>query len=129
MSQEFEYLTPDDLLHLATLLLGDPPPVRDAGLLGAASARPQTTVFGRDAYEDVWTKAASLLQSIVKNHALVDGNKQLGWLATAVFLELNGAAAVGASNNDVYSLVIRVAASHDTVDEIAVGLRRIVLDR
>ena len=129
MSQEFEYLTPDDLLYLATLLLGDPPPVRDAGLLGAASARPQTTVFGRDAYEDVWTKAASLLQSIVKNHALVDGNKRLGWLATAVFLELNGEAAVGASNNDVYNLVIRVAASHDTVDEIAVGLRRIVLDR
>jgi death-on-curing protein len=129
VSQEFEYLTPDDLLYLATLLLGDPPPVRDAGLLGAAAARPQTTVFGRDAYEDVWTKAASLLQSIVKNHALVDGNKRLGWLATAVFLELNGVAAVGASNDDVYSLVIGIAAGHDIVDEIAVGLRRIVLGR
>ena len=26
---------------------------------------------------------------IVNNHALVDGNKRLGWLTTAVFLELN----------------------------------------
>ena len=53
---------------------GDPPPVRDVGLLGSAAARPQTTVFGEDAYPDIWLKAAALLQSVLKNHALVDGN-------------------------------------------------------
>lgn len=53
------------------------------GLLGSAAARPQTTAFGEDAYQDLWTKAAALLQSILKNHALVDGNKRLAWLATA----------------------------------------------
>ena len=128
MTQEFEYLTPEDLIHLAALLLGDPPPVRDIGLLGAAAARPRTTVFGKDAYEDVWTKAAALLQSIVKNHPLVDGNKRLGWLATAVFLELNGVQVVTASNDHVYELVIRVAAGHDTVEQIAGALRDIVVD-
>ncbi len=127
MTEEaFEYLTPEDLIHLAALLLGDPPPVRDMGLLGAAAARPQTTVFGEDAYPDLWAKAAALLQSIVKNHPLVDGNKRLGWLATAVFLELNGIGAVRATNDDVYDLIMGVAAGHDAVDWIATALRRVV---
>ena len=128
MTEEaFEYLTPEDLVHLAALLLGAPPPVRDMGLLGAAAARPQTTVFGEDAYPDVWEKAAALLQSIVKNHALVDGNKRLGWLATAVLLELNGIEAVRSTNDDVYDLVVNVAAGHDSIDRIATVLRDVVL--
>jgi death on curing protein len=125
--EAFEYLTPEDLVHLAALLLGAPPPVRDMGLLGAAAARPQTTVFGEDAYPDVWEKAAALLQSIVKNHALVDGNKRLGWLATAVLLELNGIEAVRSTNDDVYDLVVNVAAGHDSIDRIATVLRDVVL--
>ena len=122
----FEYLDTGDLLGLARLLLGDPPPAGDMGLLGAAAARPQTTVFGDDAYPDVWTKAAALLHSLVKNHPLVDGNKRLGWLATAVFLELNGVAATDASNDDVYDLVIGAAAGNDSVEEIATAIRALL---
>ena len=48
------------------------------------------TVGGRNAYPMSRTKAAALLQSIVSNYALIDLNKRLGWLATAVFLQLNG---------------------------------------
>jgi death on curing protein len=99
---EIEYLDVEDLVDLARMLLGNPPPIRDVGLLGAAAARPQTTVFGEDAYPDIWVKAAALLQSVVKNHPLIDGNKRLGWLSTAVFLELNGVPTHRASNDDVY---------------------------
>ena len=53
------------------------------------------------------------MQSVVNNHALIDGNKRLGWLATAVFLELNGASVTAAPNHDVYELVMRVAADDD----------------
>src|SRR5215210_6679086 len=126
---DVEYLDVEDLVDLARLLLGDPPPIRDMGLLGSAAARPQTTVFGDDAYPDVWSKAAALLQSIVKNHPLVDGNKRLGWLATAVFLELNGIDAVQASNDQVYDLVVDVAGGHQSVGEIATALREIVTGR
>ena len=126
MTGPFEYLTAEDLVHLAILLLRDPPPIRDMGLLGAAAARPQTTLFGDDAYPDVWTKSAALLHSIVKNHPLVDGNKRLGWLATAVFLELNGVAARSAANDDVYDLVVGVAAGHDSIDNIATALLDVV---
>lgn len=111
MTEPVEFLDLDDLLELARRLLGDPPPVRDVGLLASAVARPQTTVGGEDAYPTIWEKAGALLQSIVGNHALVDGNKRLGWLATAVFLELNGASVSRAGNHDVYELVMEVASS------------------
>ncbi len=125
MSKQFDYLDLDDLLGLAERLLGSNPPIRDLGLLGSAVARPRTTAFGADAYPDIWTKAASLLQSIVKNHALVDGNKRLGWLATAVFLEVNDASLSSAGNDDVYELVMSVASGDMSVDQIAASLHRL----
>lgn len=126
MTAPVQFLDLDDLIDLARELLGDPPPVRDIGLLGSAVARPQTTLFGEDAYPDLMTKAAALLQSIVKDHALVDGNKRLGWLATAVFLEINGTKASRARNDDVYDLVMHVASTNPPLDEIASLLERVV---
>lgn len=125
-ANDIEYLDVEDLLTLARRLLGDPPPVRDLGLLGSAAARPAASAFGEDAYPDIWLKAAALLQSLVKNHPLVDGNKRLGWLSTAVFLEFNGVGATQASNDDVYEFVMEVAAGQLSVEDIATRLRRIV---
>jgi death-on-curing protein len=126
MCEPIVFLDLDDLVDLARALLGDPPPIRDVGLLGSAAARPQTIAFGEDAYPDLVTKAAALLQSIVNNHALVDGNKRLGWLATAVFLELNGIKASRASNDDVYEFVVWVAATNPDLDHITTRLLRVV---
>lgn len=128
MSEEFEYLDIEDLLGLAVALLGDPPPLRDLGFLESAAARPRASAFGKDAYPDRWSKAAALLQSIVKNHPLVDGNKRLGWLATAVFLELNGVQATTAANDAVYDTVMKVAAGQLDVQEIAEALKNIIGD-
>ena len=125
MTGPVEFLDLDDVIELACRLLGDPPPIRDAGLLGSAVARPHTTVAFEDAYPTIWLKAAALLQSIVCNHALIDGNKRLGWLATAVFLEINDASVAAAANDDVYDLVMGIASSSSSVDEIADRLRRL----
>lgn len=123
MSGQVEYLELEDVVALAAILFGDPPPIRDIGLLGSAVARPRTSAFGQDAYPDILTKAAALLQSIVNNHALIDGNKRLGWLSTAVFLEVNGVKALRISNDDVYEFVIWVAATSRAIEEIVVRLR------
>ena len=123
---DVEFLDLDDVLDLARRLLGDPPPVRDVGLQTAAVVRPQTTVGGEDAYPTIWLKAAALLQSVVGNHALVDGNKRLGWLATAVFLEINQSSVARADNDAVFELVMRVARSELDIDEIAGELQRLV---
>lgn len=126
MNAPVEYLELDDLVELARALPGDPPPIRDIGLLGSAAARPQTTLLGEDAYPDLMTKAAALLQSIVNYHALVDGNKRLGWLATAVFLEINGTKASRAHNDDVFELVMHVTSTDPPLDDIATRLQRVV---
>ncbi len=123
MNETFEFLDTEDLVELARRLLGDPPPMRDIGLVGAAAARPQASAFGEDAYPDVWSKAGALLHSVVNNHPLVDGNKRLGWLAAAIFLELNNASVRTASNDAVYDLVMTVAATDIAVDDIATALR------
>jgi len=126
VTDDIEYLDVDDLIGLAVTLLGDPPPVRDLGLLAAAAERPRASAFGEDAYPDRWTKAAALLHSVAKNHPMVDGNKRLGWLGCAVFLDLNGIDPTGASNDDVYELVMVVAAEPIEVDDLARRLERIV---
>jgi death-on-curing protein len=123
--ESIEDLGLDDLVLLSTALLGDPPPIRDLGLLGAAAARPGASAFGQDAYPDLWAKAAALLQSIVTNHPLVDGNKRLGWLSCAVFLDLNGTDPTTATNDQVVELVTAVAAERIDVPELAQRLRRI----
>ncbi len=127
MTDDVEYLDLEDLINLATRLLGTGLTIRDIGLLGSAVARPQTTLFGEDAYPDVWTKAAALLHSIVKNHGLVDGNKRLGWLACAVFLELNGVTVTNVPNDDVFRFVMDVTVGTHEIDELAAALRHLLL--
>jgi death-on-curing protein len=112
---EIEYLTLEDLLGLVRRLgLG---PVRDIGLLDAAIARPQSSAFGEDAYPTVKLKAAALLHSIVTSHALIDGNKRLGWVATAVFLDVNGDP-VELGDDDAFQLVLDVAEGRIGVEDI-----------
>ncbi len=113
------YLDLDDLLRIAEDAVEGEVGVRDHGLLEAAAARPQTTVFGEDAYPDLHEKAAALLHSIVRNHALVDGNKRLAWLATFVFLEINGHT-LEAPDDEAVAFVLSIAdGSIDDVKEIA----------
>jgi len=123
MTPPTEFLNLDDVLDLCRKLLGDPPPVRDIGLLGSAVARPQTTLGEEDAYPTITEKAAALLQSLVINHALIDGNKRLGWLATAVFLEINDFSVAHVPNNDVYELVMHVASTNPPLSDIVQRLR------
>lgn len=101
-----EYLELEDLLQLC-VDLGDLP-IRDVGLLESAAQRPQTTLYGQDAYPTLVEKAAVLLESLSRNHALVDGNKRIAWLSTVVFLAINGLE-VDAPDDDAFDLVIAVS--------------------
>ena len=117
------YLTLPELLHVAERTLGSDYTVRDYGLLEAALARPQATAFGKDAYPDLDAKAAALLHSIARNHALIDGNKRLALTAVIAFCGLNGRR-LTLTNDGAYDLVISVASGKlDTVEEIAAVLR------
>ena len=60
--------------------------MRDAGLLESAVHRPVGSMFGQEAYADLFDKAAALLQSLAVNHPFVDGNKRTAWMSCVVFL-------------------------------------------
>lgn len=107
------YLDLEDILYIAGRTLGAEPVVRDLGLLESAAARPAATLFGTDAYPDLATKAAALTQSIVSNHALVDGNKRLGLATLITFLGVNGAR-VSWSNDEAYDFIISIASDELT---------------
>ena len=64
--------------------------VKDVGLLDSALARPQTSVFGEDAYPTLELKAAAMTHSVFKNHPMVDGNKRTSWFLLNAFLYING---------------------------------------
>jgi death-on-curing protein len=119
-----EYLDLDDLLEIARAAIGEDVAVRDYGLLASALARPRASVFGEDAYPDPHLKAAALLHSLARNHALIDGNKRLAWTACRTFLAINEHW-ITASEDDRFDFVIEVATgAMPELDEIAGQLRR-----
>jgi death on curing protein len=118
-----EYLDLDDLMAAAEAFLGRRPEVRDYGLLESASARPQATVFGEDAYSTIHTKAAALMHSLASTRALVDGNKRLAWVSTRLFYGLNGWD-IAATEDEKFELTMAVAEHEmDDIDKLAVVLR------
>lgn len=84
------FLDYGDLLAIATRVMGAPPLVRDAGLLESAAFRPQSRVFGSDAYPSLHDKAGALMESIARNHTLIDGNERLALTAVIAFVGING---------------------------------------
>lgn len=113
---QVKYLTTEDLLDLAQLLgVLD---VRDLGLLDSAALRPQSVVFGTESYPMLADKGAALIESIVGNHPLVDGNKRLGWAALVSFYAINGIF-LDLDDNDAYDFVIGVASGDLRFLEIA----------
>ena len=117
------YLTLSDLLHVAERVLGDEPMVRDYGLLESALARPRATAFGPDAYPTLDEKAAALLHSLARNHALIDGNKRLALGGLIAFYGLNGRR-LTLTNDAAYDFVIAVSTGElDAIADIARVLR------
>lgn len=113
------FLDRDDVLCAAAAALDGVPEVADYGLLDAAVARPSATVFGLDAYPSLLTKAAALLHSLARNHALVDGNKRTAWAAAWTFLTINGVE---------LSLKYDVDAAERLMVDVATGVRESVAE-
>jgi death-on-curing protein len=112
-----DYLSVDDLLDIAAGVL-DELQLRDAGLLASAAARPTTIVFGADAYPAFSGKVAALMQSLARNHPLVDGNKRLAWAAGRAFCILNGRD-LHYSVDDAETFMLAVASGEWDVPDIA----------
>lgn len=92
--------------------------VRDSGLFESAVARPAVTVMGSDAYPALELKAAAMLESLARNHPLVDGNKRASWTLMVMFLWLNGFRH-NFTTDEGFELIIGVASGVLTLAESA----------
>lgn len=121
------YLYPNQILYLHKRLVqvsGGSPGVRDQGLLESAVYRPQASFGGSDLYPDVFSKAAALGHSIVKNHPFVDGNKRTGFEAMRLFLRINGWD-LRAAEDRKFRFILQIASDPQTDEHrIAEWLKR-----
>lgn len=88
-----KYLTAEQGLFLHVRIIeetGGSHGVRDIGLLESAVARPQAVFEGEELYTNHFSKAAALVESLIRNHPFVDGDKRTGVAASAIFLRRNG---------------------------------------
>ena len=87
-NEEVKFLTLDEALLLHEELIaafGGADGVRDLGLLESALFRPRTGY-----YTDLLEIAAALFESLLMNHAFVDGNKRVAFFGVDTFLRING---------------------------------------
>jgi len=120
-----KYITPQQVLAIHDQMIkrfGGSAGVRDLGLVESAVARPQATFDGQDLYESIFDKAAALLQSLLKNHPFVDGNKRTALTSAGMFLKINGYNLVNAHEEEV-SFGVEVDNKHLSVEEIASWLQ------
>jgi death-on-curing protein len=113
-----KYLNLAELLRTAERTLGTVE-VRDIGLLESAAARPQASAFGTGAYPTLDLKAAALVHSIAKNHALIDGNKRLALASLLAFYGVNGRR-LTLTNDEAHDFIMAIASGEiDDVQSIA----------
>lgn len=120
-----DYLTPQQILFIHYRLIeatGGSHGVRDLGALQPAVARPQATFDRNDLYPELFAKAAALMESLIKNHPFVDGNKRTSITAAAVFLRRNGFL-VAASQKEIYRFTMEMAESSAGLEEAETWLR------
>ena len=115
-----KYLSVAQVLFIHTRLIaetGGASCLRDIGLLSAAVARSQATFGGEDLYSDLFSKAAALMDSLVRNHPFIDGNKRVGITSAALFLRQNGYR-LTVTNETLEEFTLQVAQSQLTFQQI-----------
>ncbi|MGH7206507.1 MAG: type II toxin-antitoxin system death-on-curing family toxin [Nitrospiraceae bacterium] len=119
------YLTAEQVLFLHDRLVeetGGVHGVRDLGGLESALARPQAAFGGTEFYPDLMTKAAVLMDGLIRNHPFIDGNKRTGIATAALFLQVNGYR-LTATNAELEDFALRVTTAKPDVAEIAEWFR------
>lgn len=124
MSEPIDFLDLHDLLEIGKSLIPNFR-VRDPGLLESAAMRPQTTIYGEDAYPTFEEKVASLIHSLARNHALINGNKRIAWSAGRIFCLMNSRD-LKMPIDAAEKMILDIAKGDIDVAEIAVILKKAI---
>lgn len=93
-----------------------PPGIKDIGMLESAVARPFASAGGKDAFPDVFKKAAALFHGVIGNHTFHNGNKRTALLATLYFLGDNSYIVDRCEDDEMFEFTRQVAAHEITSD-------------
>lgn len=96
--------------------------ILDVRGIEASVGRMTSGVREREFFPDVFDKAAALLESLIRNHGFVDGNKRTAMLATDVLLELNGLH-LAYERDEAVELTLGIANRQIDLQEIVIWLR------
>ena len=113
-------LTKEQILMLHSELIkmtGGSDGIRDIGLLESALETPFQSYGGEELYPSIQAKAARLCYGLVKNHAMVDGNKRIGVHAMLVFLCVNGYE-LEYTQKELSDLILDVAADNKQYEDV-----------
>ena len=124
------HLILDDIVKLHRQIIastGGSDGLRDRGGLESALAQPRMSFGGQDLYSTLEEKAAALGFSLIMNHPFVDGNKRIGHAAMELFLRTNGRR-IGASVDDAEQMILSVAASRASREELTAWLKSHVVE-
>ena len=112
-----------DAIHFQQLLrFGGLYGVRDDGVIDSALARPLNR-WAHENQSDLAALAAAYGYGLTRGHGYLDGNKRVGFVAMAIFLDLNGWS-VEAPEPDVVQVMVAVAAGEMSEDALAAWLHR-----
>lgn len=123
--QRFSYLQIDQVLAIHDQMVkrfGGSLGIRDLGLVESAVARPQASFDDQDLYINIFDKAAALLQSLLKNHPFVDGNKRTALTSAGLFLKINGYKLINSHKEEV-EFAISVDNQHLSIEQISKWLK------
>ena len=96
--------------------------VRDLNMLLSAVGRSQASFDNQDLYPDLFSKAAALMESLIRNHPFVDGNKRTGVVAAGLFLRRNGYR-LTTNNAELVTVTMDIAQSKSSLADLAIWLR------
>jgi death-on-curing protein len=96
--------------------------VRDLNMLLSAIGRSQASFDDQDLYQDLFNKAAALMESLILNHPFVDGNKSTGVTATGLFLHRNDYR-LTASNAALVAITMSIARSEINIADLSIWLQ------
>jgi death-on-curing protein len=119
------YLSAEQILFIHAWLIeetGGSHGVRDLGMLLSAIGRPQASFNDQDLYLDLFNKAAALMESLIRKHPFVDGNKRTGVTAASFFLRRNGYR-LTATNSDLVAITMKIAQLQGYVEELTIWFR------
>lgn len=116
------YLEAKDVIKMNVIQIkkyspNEPIGVKDANALEMCVGQLRASAFGEEVYTSIYEKAAILLIQLIKKHPFHNANKRTAFLATFVFLKINGQL-LAIDQKDAVNLVVYIATYDKDFDQL-----------